>query len=206
MTETEFVEQAKFLVIEGNIGAGKTSLVKKIAADYNYKDVYERFSDNPFLPKFYENKERYAFPLELSFLADRYNQITHELSSYPLFNNGVIADYFFPKTLIFARKTLSDDEFELFSQLFHIIFRKTPRPDRMIFLWNPIDKLLSNIAKRGRNYEQTINAEYLKEINDSYVDFFNQNPLYNVQIIDCTNYDFVNSERDYQTICNQIFV
>ena len=199
------MNQTKFLVIEGNIGAGKTSLVKRIAADYNFKDVYERFSDNPFLPKFYKDKERYAFPLELSFLADRYNQITHELSSYPLFNEGVIADYFFPKTLIFARKTLSDDEFELFSQLFHIIFRKTPRPDKLVFLWNPIEKLLSNITKRGRTYEQEINNEYLKEINDSYVDFFNQNPAYNVKFIDCTNLDFVNNNNDYLTICHQIF-
>lgn len=199
------MEQPKFLVIEGNIGAGKTSLVKRLAADYNYKDVYERFSDNPFLPKFYNDMERYAFPLELSFLADRYNQITHELSSYSLFNHGVIADYFFPKTLIFARKTLSDDEFELFSQLFHIIFKKTPKPEKMIFLWNPVEKLLKNISTRGREYERTITAEYLKEIHDSYIDFFNQNPAYEVQFIDCTNIDFVNNKDDYKKICNLIF-
>lgn len=194
-----------FLVIEGNIGAGKTSLVKKIAADYNLKEVYERFSDNPFLPKFYQDSERYAFPLELSFLADRYNQINHELTSFSLFSNGVIADYFFPKTLIFARKTLSDDEFELFSQLFHIIFKKTPRPDKIVFLWNPIEKLLANISKRGREYEQQIRAEYLKEIHDSYIDFFNQNPIYEVQFIDCTHLDFVNNEEDYRAVCHQIF-
>ncbi len=199
------MEQPKFLVIEGNIGAGKTSLVKKLAADYNFKDVYERFSDNPFLPKFYNDMERYAFPLELSFLADRYNQITHELSSYSLFSQGVIADYFFPKTLIFARKTLSDDEFELFSQLFHIIFKKTPRPDRLVFLWNPIEKLVKNISTRGREYEQTIRPEYLKEIHDSYIDFFNQNPSYEVQFIDCTDLDFVNNESDYKEICKLIF-
>lgn len=195
----------KFLVIEGNIGAGKTSLTAKIAKDFNYKPVYERFADNPFLPKFYKDPERYSFPLELSFLADRYNHLTEELTSYPMFNQGIIADYFFPKTLIFARKTLSDDEFVLFKELFFIIFKKIPKPDIIIFLSNPIDKLLSNITKRGRPYEQEIKADYLHEIHQSYIDFFMQNPDFYVKIIDCSNLDFIHSTMDYNYLCDFIF-
>lgn len=194
-----------FLVIEGNIGAGKTTLVTKLSEDFNYKTIFERFCDNPFLPKFYENQERYAFPLELSFLADRYHQISSEISSYPLFYKGILSDYFFPKTLIFARKTLNDDEFELFRQLFYIVFKKIPKPGQIIYLSNPIEKLLKNIAKRGRNYEQSISAEYLQEIHQSYIDFFRQNPEYNVKIIDCTDIDFVNNESDYKRLCDMIF-
>ncbi|HRX32118.1 MAG TPA: deoxynucleoside kinase, partial [Tenuifilaceae bacterium] len=154
----------QYLVIEGNIGAGKTTLATMLANELNAKLTLEQFSDNPFLPKFYQNPERYSFPLELSFLAERYRQLNVDLRSTSLFHNITIADYFFMKSLIFAQNTLTGDELQLYKQLFNIIYSSLPKPDLYVYLHLPTEKLLKNIEKRGREYEKTITADYLNSI------------------------------------------
>lgn len=195
----------QYLVIEGNIGAGKTTLATKFAADLNAKLVLERFADNPFLPKFYSNPERYSFTLELSFLADRYKQLNEDLRSVPLFQSLLIVDYFFMKSLIFAKNTLSGDEYNLYRQVFEIIYNSIPKPDLYVYLHLPTNKLLENIHKRGREYEQTITAEYLEEIQKGYFDFFKQHPEYTFLIIDTSNIDFVSNSADYLKLKAAIF-
>jgi len=194
-----------YVVIEGNIGAGKTSLVNKLAEEYNAKLILERFADNPFLPKFYENPERYSFPLELSFLAERYNQLKNEIANRDLFKTFTIADYFFMKSLIFSKSTLSEDEYVLYRQIFDIVYNFLPKPDLLVYLHQDIDNLLVNIKKRGRDYEQAITKEYLLKIQEGYFDFFKQQPDIKILIIDITNIDFVNNEKDYDLLNKNIF-
>jgi len=191
----------QYLVIEGNIGAGKTTLSSLLAQDFNAKLVLERFADNPFLPKFYDNPERFSFPLELSFLAERYKQLNDELRSVSLFQ----PDYFFMKSLIFARNTLSGDEYNLYRQIFEIIYSSIPKPDLYVYLHLPTEKLLENIHKRGRDYEQKIDSKYLDEIQKGYFDFFRQHPEYSFLIIDTTNLDFVSKHDDYLKLKAAIF-
>ena len=195
----------KYLVIEGNIGAGKTSLTKMIANQFNAKLVLEQFADNPFLPKFYENQERYSFPLEMSFLADRYNQLKSNLSNQDLFKSFTIADYYFMKSLIFAKNTLQDDEYHLYSTIFNIIYQTLPKPDLYVYLHVSVPALLENIKQRGRDYEKTIKASYLQKIQDGYFEFFKQQSQFKVLILDTGNLDFVNNKNDYNTILNHIF-
>lgn len=195
----------RFLVIEGNIGAGKTTLTKKIASDYNAKIILERFADNPFLPKFYENPERYSFPLELSFLAERYHQLKEELTTPDLFQPLTIADYYFMKSLIFSRQTLSDDEYNLYKQLFEIIHRSLPKPDLFVYLSMSTDRLLKQINQRGRPYEKSITASYLEKIHGSYLEFIRQQPSLPTLIIDANNINFLNNNKHYQKITEAIF-
>ncbi|NLA23988.1 MAG: deoxynucleoside kinase [Bacteroidales bacterium] len=195
----------RFLVIEGNIGAGKTSLVCKMAEDLSAQTVLERFADNPFLPAFYENPERFAFPLEMSFLADRYNQLKEELMQYNLFNELIISDYYFNKSLIFAQNTLQNDEYHLYRQLFDIIHSKLPKPDLYVYLHRNIDQLIFQIKKRGREYEQQISPDYLKNIETAYFNFFKQQNEYPCIIIDIANTDFLKDNYVYESIKNIIF-
>jgi deoxyadenosine/deoxycytidine kinase len=195
----------QYLVIEGNIGSGKTTLATMLANEMNARLVLEQFSDNPFLPKFYTNPERYSFPLELSFLAERYKQLNNELRSATLFQPLTIADYFFMKSLIFARNTLSDDEYQLYRQIFEIIYNSIPKPDLYVYLHMPTDRLLQNIRKRGREYEQSISHEYLEKIRKGYFDFFRQHPDYTFLVVDTSNLDFVANSDDYLTIKHAIF-
>lgn len=195
----------QYLVIEGNIGAGKTTLATRLAQDFNAKLVLERFADNPFLPKFYSNPERFSFTLELSFLADRYKQLNEDLRSGSLFQPLIIADYFFMKSLIFAKNTLSGDEYNLYRQIFEIIYNSIPKPELYVYLHLPTNKLLENIHKRGRDYEQTITSEYLDEIQKGYFDFFKQHPEYTFLVIDTTNLDFVSNDADYLKLKETIF-
>ena len=194
-----------FIVIEGNIGAGKTSLSNKIATDFNAKLILEQFAENPFLPKFYEEPEKYSFPLEMSFLADRYNQLKNELSEQDLFKSFTIADYYFMKSLIFSKQTLKDDEYKLYSQFFHIIYNSLPKPDLYVYLHSDVDKLLTNIKKRGRDYEQEITADYLLKIQNSYFSFFKQQQDLNFLVIDTNNIDFIGDDSDYKKVCDVIF-
>jgi len=195
-----------YLVIEGNIGSGKTSLSTRISEQFNGKLILEQFADNPFLPKFYNDPDKYAFPLELSFLAERYRQLKEDLSKQDLFKDFTVADYFFNKTLIFAKTTLQPDEFNLFAKLFTIINDSLPKPDLFVYLYLEVDKLISNIQKRGRNYEKKIQREYLLNIHNGYMDFIknNQHRL-KILIIDTNNIDFVNSYDDYKKILACIF-
>ena len=195
----------RFLVIEGNIGAGKTTLAKKIAQDKNAKIILERYADNPFLPKFYENPDRYSFPLELSFLADRYHQLKEELSNPDLFHPLTVADYYFMKSLIFSRQTLSSDEYNLYKQLFEIIHNSLPKPDLFVFLSMSTDRLMKQIRQRGREYEQKISASYLDGIHRNYMEFIKQQPNVPTLIIDANNINFVNNPEHYHKVIEAIF-
>lgn len=195
----------RYLVIEGNIGAGKTSLSKLIAERKKGKLFLEQYAENPFLPKFYENPERYSFPLELSFLADRYNQLKNSISSFDLFNELIVSDYFFMKSLIFSAHTLQEDEYKLYRQLFDIIYSTLPKPDLYVYLHKNTDLLLKNISKRGREYEKNITAEYLKGIENGYFNFFKQQNQMKIVVIDTNNIDFVNNPADLDKIENAIF-
>ncbi len=195
----------RYLVIAGNIGTGKTSLSKLIAEKHKAKLFLEQYAENPFLPKFYENPERYSFPLELSFLADRYNQLKSKLSSFDLFNELIVSDYFFMKSLIFSAHTLQEDEYKLYRQLFDIIYSSLPKPDLYVYLHKNTDLLLKNISKRGREYEKNISAEYLKGIETGYFNFFKQQNQIRIVIIDTNNIDFVNNKDDFDKIEKAIF-
>ena len=195
----------RYLVIEGNIGTGKTSLCHLIAQKRKAKLFLEQYAENPFLPKFYENPERYSFPLELSFLADRYNQLKSSISSFDLFNELIVSDYFFMKSLIFSAHTLQEDEYKLYRQIFDIIYSTLPKPDLYIYLHKNTDLLLKNIAKRGLEYEKNITAEYLKGIETGYFNFFKQQNQIKIVIIDTNNIDFVNNSKDFEKIEKTIF-
>ncbi|MGE0020973.1 MAG: deoxynucleoside kinase [Draconibacterium sp.] len=195
----------RFLVIEGNIGAGKTTLAKMIAGEMNAKLVLEQFADNPFLPKFYDDPDRYSFPLELSFLADRYNQIKKDVFNPELFQSFTIADYFFAKSAIFAQNTLKDDEYRLFRQIFDIVFESMPKPDLYVYLHADTDKLIQNIKLRGRSYEQNISGDYLDKIRSGYFTFFKQISSFPVLIIDISKIDFVTEPDKYQELKTAIF-
>lgn len=197
-------EQFNYVAFEGNIGAGKTTLATKIAEDFNAKSVLERFADNPFLPKFYKDQNRYAFPLEMSFLADRYKQLSDDLSQFDLFKDFVVADYHIFKSLIFAKITLAEDEYRLYSNLFHIIYKEMPKPDLYVYLYQNSERLLQNIKKRGRSYEQEIPAEYLDKINTGYLDYIKSQPDLNILIIDVSDRDFVQNHEDYLFILSEI--
>lgn len=198
------LEHFNYIAVEGNIGAGKTTLVSKIAEDFNAKTVFERFADNPFLPKFYKDQNRYAFPLEMSFLADRYQQISDDLAQFDLFKDFIVADYHIFKSLIFAKVTLAEDEFRLYKTLFDIIYKEMPKPDLYIYLYQNTDRLLQNIKRRGRSYEQEIPAEYLEKINNGYLDYINTQQDINVLILDVSERDFVKNQEDYVFILEEI--
>ncbi len=198
------MESYKYIVIEGNIGSGKTSLSKRMANALDSKLVLEAFSDNPFLPKFYKDQKRYAFPLELSFLAERYHQLKEELNSYDLFKKTIVSDYYFSKSLLFAKITLPEDEFNLYQKLFSIIYSSLPKPDLYIFLYTDIDRLLNNIQQRGRSYEKEIKPEYLEKIRNEYVNFLNKQTDFPVLLIDNSKIDFVKNEDDFMKIKAQL--
>lgn len=194
-----------YLVIEGNIGAGKTTLARMISEKYNAKLVLEQFADNPFLPKFYENQEQYSFPLEMAFLAERYNQLNRELSHFDLFSPFTVSDYYFMKSLIFAQNTLQADEYNLYRQFFTIIYDKMPKPDLYVYLHKDSDLLLQNIAKRGRSYETYISKDYLEKITLGYFNFFKQQIDFPILIIDTNGIDFVTRPEDFVKIISTIF-
>lgn len=194
------LEQFNNIVIEGNIGAGKTTLATKIAEDFNAKLVLEGFADNPFLPKFYEDSARYALPLEMSFLADRYQQLSDDLTQLDLFKKFIVSDYYIFKSLIFSRVTLQEDEYRLYHRIFEIMYKDIPKPDLYVYLYQNTEQLLANIKKRGRSYEQEIPSEYLDKINKGYLEYIKQQKELNVIVIDVSDKDFVENQEDYIAI------
>ena len=196
--------QLQFIAIEGNIGAGKTTLSKMIAEDFNAKLVLERFADNAFLPKFYEDKSRYAFPLELSFLADRYQQLTDDTSQFDLFKSFMVSDYDIFKSLIFAKITLQKEEFNLYRKVFNFMYKEVKKPEIYLYLYQNTERLLANIKKRGRDYEQNIDAQYLDKINRGYLDFIKGHPKQNSMILNLGDLDFVNNPQDYEKVLKQL--
>lgn len=190
----------RFIAIEGNIGAGKTTLCRMLSNDLGYRLILEEFTDNPFLPPFYENPERYAFPVELFFMTERHKQLQQELSQQDLFQQTVVSDYFFYKTLLFAQKNLNPNEYRLFQRLFRILNATFPKPELLLFLHRPVDELMSNIQKRGRTFEQDISPDYLKKIQHAYFEYFRTEVRLPILVIDIEGIDFQSSPKYYQQI------
>ncbi|MDO8896411.1 MAG: deoxynucleoside kinase [Bacteroidales bacterium] len=193
-----------FIAIEGTIGAGKTSLTERISEDFNAKLILEQFEDNAFLPKFYEDQEKYAFPLEMSFMASRFQQLKDQLGNQDLFRSFTISDYYIMKSIIFARKTLPTDELALFTRFFNFISTSIPKPDLLVYLFLEVDKLQVNIRRRGRSYEQQIKDEYLERIQSGYFEYIRQQLDMRILLLDTNNLDFVNNDADYQKVINII--
>ena len=191
--------QYNFICIEGNIGAGKTSLAKKISEDCNARLILEEFANNPFLPNFYKEPEKYAFPLELFFMAERYKQLK-EVMVQEIFSSFTVSDYFFIKSRLFAQNNLSKDELTLFYRLFDIMLASLPKPDLLVYLHADIQCLQKNIKKRDRSYEREITKDYLLKIQEKYLDFFKKQKDFPVLIIDVTDSDFVQNDEKYQKI------
>jgi len=190
-------EKMQYIVIEGNIGAGKSSLVNMLANDLGARVVLEQYAENPFLPKFYSNPDKYSFPLELSFLAERYRQLNENVTQTDLFQTLTIADYYFVKSLIFARITLGDDEFNLYRQLFNIIWQHIPMPSLYVYLHSSVERVMRNIKMRGREYEQNIDPEYLMKVQNSYLDYFKTASKFPIVVVNTTTMDFVHNQSDY---------
>lgn len=195
--------EQRFIAVEGNIGSGKSTLAHLLAKHYNAKLILEEFADNNFLPKFYQEPERFAFPLELSFLADRYKQLKQMLLNRDIFHETVIADYVFTKSKLFAKINLKEDEYDLFQKLFDIIDLHLPAPDLLIYLHCPVPKLQQNILKRGRSYEQQIPNGYLEQIQDVYAQYLKQE-LQRTLVIDMTDVDFIQQPKQFSELVNFI--
>ena len=196
-----------YIAIEGTLGAGKTTLASRIAADFNGKLVLEEFEadKNPFLPKFYKEPDKYSFQVEMTFLALRYQQLKDKLGALDLFHDFIISDYYVAKSLIFSRNNLQADEYQLFSRFFNIIFSDMPKPELLVYLYSDVDRLQRNIRKRGRSYEQEISDEYLDNIQQGYLDFLRQQQdSMRILILDTNRLDFVASYSDYRTIIEAI--
>ena len=187
-----------YVVVEGSIGAGKTTLTTMLADDFNAELVLERFADNPFLEKFYKDPEHYSFPVEMTFLMDRYQQLKNLLTARDLFTDFVIGDYFIDKCLLFSKNNLSKDEFSLFKTVFDTIAGFLPKPDLILYLYTKPDRLLKQIAKRNRSFEKDITIEYLTDIQEKYLTYFRENQQIPILLVDTENIDFVENKTDYQ--------
>ena len=192
-----------FITIEGNIGAGKTTLAHLLARHFNARLILEEFADNPFLPKFYENPKQFAFPLELFFMAERFKQLKDLIQQKDLFQNITISDYLFTKCLLFARVNLPEDEFRLYQRLFDIIHQQLMHPDIVIYLHSPVAKLQQNIKKRKRSFEQNIPDEYLFNIQETYTHYLKQHHVKTI-FIDASNADFLGNEKHLQAVIDAL--
>ena len=192
-----------FVTIEGNIGAGKTTLAHLLSKHYNARLILEEFAENPFLPKFYESPEQYAFPLELFFMADRYKQLKDLLQTKDMFQNITISDYLFTKCLLFAKVNLADEEFRLYQKLFEIINPQIIQPDIVIYLHTPVKKLQENIKKRNRDYEQSIPNDYLFTLQETYTQYIKQHNIKTLYI-DAGNADFLGNEEHLKIIIDAL--
>lgn len=202
MPKSAFPHQ--YIAIEGNIGAGKTTLCHRLAQQFDSRLILEQFTDNPFLPFFYDSPERYAFPVELFFMTERHKQLQELLAQQDLFQESIIADYFFVKTLLFARNNLNDQEYRLFQRLFNILNANFPKPQLLVYLHRPVEDLLINIRKRGREYERDITAEYLLSIQNAYFDYFKTNQELSILILDVENADWTEQEAHYERLLAEI--
>ena len=191
--------QYKHIAIEGNIGSGKTTLAGMLSSDYDVRLILEKFSDNPFLPKFYKEPDKHAFPLELFFMAERYHQLKN-LKEQDLFQPQIISDYFFVKSKLFAQNNLQYDEMQLFNRLFDIMFLSLSKPDLVVYLYADIVRLQQNIKKRGREFEKNISNLYLQDIQDKYLDYLRKQNDFPVLVLDITKVDFVSDKDVYASI------
>jgi deoxyadenosine/deoxycytidine kinase len=199
------IPNGHYIVIEGNIGAGKTSLSHKLAAELNAKLILEQFTDNPFLPMFYKNPDRYAFPVELFFMTERHKQLQEYLVKRDLFQHYTVSDYVFSKTLLFAGQNLEGEELRLFQNLFSTLNAAFPKPDLLVYLHRPVEELQENIRRRNRSYEADITGEYLTKIQQAYFEFFRmQQSQIPILLMDVSGMDFLNSGDDYNLILNAL--
>ena len=192
-----------FITIEGNIGAGKTTLAHILSKHYKARLILEEFADNPFLPRFYENPEQYAFPLELFFMAERYKQLKELLHTKDMFQAVTISDYLFTKCLLFAKVNLPDEEFRLYQKLFDIINPQIVQPDILIYLHTPVNRLQENIRKRNRSYEQDIPNDYLFSLQETYTQYIKQHNIKTL-FVDASNADFIGNEKHIKTITDAL--
>ena len=193
-----------FIAVEGNIGTGKTTFCKKISEQSQCELILEQFSDNPFLPLFYENPERYAFAVELFFMTERHRQLQEFNAQQSLFSSFTFADYFFAKSLLFARMNLKSDEYRLFQRLFNILLASSPKPDIIVYLHRPVEQLKQLINKRGRSYEQNISTDYLLQIQHAYFDYFKMNPFIPVLVFNIENLDFEKEKKHFEMILDHV--
>ena len=193
----------QFITIEGNIGAGKTTLANILAQKLNARLILEQFAENPFLSKFYEHPEQYAFPLELFFMAERYKQLKDLLHTNDMFQSVTVSDYLFTKCLLFAKVNLPTEEFRLYQKLFDIIHQQLLHPEILIYLHAPVKKLQENIKKRQRPYEQAIPDNYLFNIQETYTSYIKQHNLKTLYI-DASNADFLGNEQHVEVIINAL--
>ncbi len=192
-----------FVTIEGNIGAGKTTLAHLLSKHYDARLILEGFADNPFLPKFYENPEQYAFPLELFFMAERYKQLKELLQTKDMFQTNTISDYLFTKCLLFAKVNLPSEEFRLYQKLFDIINPQIVQPDILIYLHTPVNRLQENIKKRNRKYEQAIPNDYLFSLQETYTQYIKQHNIKTL-FVDASNADFLGNEKHLKVITDAL--
>ena len=192
-----------FITIEGNIGAGKTTLAHLLSKHFNARLILEEFADNPFLPKFYENQQQYAFPLELFFMAERYKQLKELLQTKDMFQKITISDYLFTKCLLFAKVNLPEEEFLLYQKLFDIINPQLVQPDLLIYLHAPVTKLKENIKKRNRSYEQSIESEYLFSLQETYTQYIKQHNIKTL-FIDASSADFLGNEKHLNAVLDAL--
>jgi len=200
----EFHINVPFIAIEGNIGAGKTTLSQRLAQDLNARLILEQFTDNPFLPFFYENPERYAFPVELFFMTERHKQLQEEFSNTNLFQPVTVSDYFFLKTLLFAKNNLNAEEYRLFKRLFNTLNNSFAKPDLLIYLHRPVDTLIKQIENRGRSFESQIKTDYLETLQKAYFDYFETQPTFPILVIHAAALDFKDSSEHYHWLLGQL--
>jgi deoxyguanosine kinase len=194
-----------FIAIEGNIGAGKTTFCELLSAEIPCRLILEQFTDNPFLPLFYEQPDRYAFPVELFFMTERHKQLQEALTNPDIFTPLSIADYFFIKTLLFAKNNLNTEEFRLFQRLFEVLNSTYPKPELLVYLHRSVDDLMGNIRKRGRTYETDISAEYLTEIQNGYFEYFRTETALPILIVEVEGIDFVADKTHFEQLKTLIF-
>ncbi|MBK8922301.1 MAG: deoxynucleoside kinase [Saprospirales bacterium] len=195
-----FVLPYRFIAIEGNIGAGKTTLCHRMAERFGCSLILEQFTDNPFLPFFYEQPDRYAFPVELFFMTERHKQLLEHFAEPDMFRSFTVADYFFVKTLLFAKNNLNEEEFRLFKRLFSVLNATFPKPDLLLYLHRPVDVLMQQIKKRGRDMERLITAGYLEELQRAYLEYFKTEDSVPVLVLELDDADFVGKENVFQSI------
>ena len=192
-----------FVTIEGNIGAGKTTLAHLLSKHFNARLILEEFADNPFLPKFYENPGQYAFPLELFFMAERHKQLKDLLQTKDMFQNITISDYLFTKCLLFAKVNLPSEEFRLYQKLFEIINPQIVQPDIVIYLHTAVKKLKEKIKKRNREYEQSIPNDYLFTLQETYTQYIKQHNIKTLYV-DAGNADFLGNDEHLKIIIDAL--
>lgn len=196
----DFLIPHRYICIEGNIGSGKTSLCTRLAKRFNGKLILEQFTDNPFLPFFYRDPERYAFPVEIFFMTERHKQMQRHILTHDLFAEHIFSDYFFTKTMLFAKNNLNNEEFRIFQHLFQLLEHAFPHPDILVYLHRSTGKLMEMIANRQRAMETPITEEYLLKIQHTYFDYFRSENAFPILIIDVEDMDFLKNKEHMDEI------